>query len=54
MLPCFGFEPASKYGILSQWEGVPNEAFMVVVFDRNTMKGINGVAYYRDEFNEAV
>ncbi len=29
--PMFGFESASKYHLTCQWEGVPDEAFMIVV-----------------------
>ena len=52
--PRFGFEPASKYGLKCQWEGVPDEAFMVLVFDEQALKGISGVARYRDEFDDAM
>jgi len=52
--PRFGFEPASKYGIKSQWEGIPDEAFMILALDESTMQGISGVARYRDEFDEAM
>ena len=52
--PRFGFEPASKYGLTSQWEGVPDEAFMILVFDQEAMKTVHGTARYRDEFNEAM
>jgi putative acetyltransferase len=50
--PRFGFEPASKYGLVSQWEGMPDAAFMVVVLDAHAVAGVSGVARYRDEFNE--
>jgi len=52
--PRFGFEPASKYRLKCQWEGVPDEAFMVLIFDKDAMQGVSGVARYRDEFNEAM
>ena len=52
--PRFGFETASKYGISSQWEGVPDEAFMVLFFDRSLAGRVSGVIRYRHEFNEAV
>jgi putative acetyltransferase len=52
--PRFGFERASKYGIRCQWDGVPDEAFMVKVLDTNEMANVDGTAYYRNEFNEAV
>ena len=50
--PRFGFEPASKHGLVSQWEGMPDAAFMVMVLDAHAMAGASGVAKYRDEFNE--
>jgi putative acetyltransferase len=36
---------------VSQWEGIPDAAFMVVVMDAKAMAGVSGVARYRDEFN---
>ena len=50
--PRFGFEPASKFGLVSQWEGVPDAAFMATVLDRHAMAGASGVAKYRSEFND--
>jgi putative acetyltransferase len=52
--PRFGFEPASRHGLASQWEGVPDEAFMVLVLDAQAMAGVSGTAKYREEFNDAV
>ncbi|MDO8736026.1 MAG: N-acetyltransferase [Thermoleophilia bacterium] len=52
--PHFGFEPACFHGITCQWEGVPDEAFMVMILDRGMMEGVSGVACYLDEFDEAV
>ncbi len=52
--PRFGFEQASKYGLKSQWEGVPDEAFMAMILDKTVMAGVSGVASYRDEFDEAM
>lgn len=52
--PRFGFERASAHGLVSQWEGVPDEAFMVLVLDRGAMRGVSGVARYRDEFDAAM
>jgi putative acetyltransferase len=49
--PRFGFKPASSHGLASQWEGMPEAAFMVMVLDRDAMAGVSGVAKYRDEFN---
>lgn len=50
--PRFGFEPASKHGLLSQWEGIPDVAFMVLILDPDTMEGVCGVAKYGDALNE--
>ncbi len=49
----FGFEPASWYGIRSEWE-VPNEAFMILILNKRTMNGISGVARYREEWFGAI
>ena len=51
--PRFGFEPASHRRIRSQWEGVPDEAFMILILNENAMSGVHGVARYRGEFDEA-
>ena len=50
--PRFGFERASRHGLESQWNGMPDDAFMVLVLDPPAMTGVSGVARYRDEFNE--
>ena len=52
--PRFGFQRASKYGLKSQWEGIPDEAFMVMIFNDSAMKGVSGVVRYRKEFDEAM
>lgn len=52
--PRFGFEPASRYGVRSQWEGVPDEAFMILVVDERVMAGVSGIARYRGEFDDAM
>ena len=52
--PKFGFKPASKYGLTCQWEGVPDEAFMILILDEDRMSGVAGVVRYRDEFNQAM
>ena len=52
--PRFGFERASTHGLQSQWHGVPDEAFMVVVFDDSRLPAGGGVARYRDEFDAAM
>lgn len=50
--PRFGFEPASRRGLASQWAGIPDEAFMVLVLDETAMAGASGVARYRPEFDD--
>lgn len=50
--PRFGFEPASNHGLVSQWDDMPDPAFMVLILDAPAMAGASGVARYRDEFNE--
>jgi putative acetyltransferase len=49
--PRFGFERASRHKLRCQWEEVPDEAFMVLVFDSDAMRGATGVARYADEFD---
>ncbi|MHC4538972.1 MAG: GNAT family N-acetyltransferase [Planctomycetota bacterium] len=51
--PRFGFEPASKFGIRSEWE-VPDEPFMILMLDEKVMSGVSGVARYRQEWAEAL
>ena len=48
--PRFGFEPASRHSITCQWDGVPDDVFMLLVLDRARLAGFSGVARYRDEF----
>ena len=52
--PRFGFERASAWGLTCEYEGVPDEAFMIVVFDPGAMRGCSGVARYRPEFAAAM
>ena len=52
--PRFGFEAAGKHRLRCQWPGVPDGAFMVMVFDRDRLPRSGGVAQYRPEFDEAV
>ena len=50
--PRFGFQRASKYGLKSQWEGIPDEAFMVMILHNSVMMGVSGIVRYRNEFND--
>ncbi|MFA4947539.1 MAG: hypothetical protein WC674_03400 [Candidatus Krumholzibacteriia bacterium] len=52
--PRFGFVPASRYEITSEYEGVPDEAFIILVLDESALAGVAGTAKYRPEFAEAV
>jgi len=52
--PRFGFERASLCGIRSQWEGVPDDAFMIRILDQEAMVGASGMARYLREFDEAI
>lgn len=52
--PRFGFVPASIHGLQCQWDGVPDEAFMVLILDESAMKNVSGVARYRSEFDAAM
>lgn len=49
----FGFEPASRRLIRSEWK-VSDEAFMILVLNESEMQGVSGVAKYRPEFAETV
>ena len=51
--PRFGFERASRRGIVSEWE-LPDEVFMVLALDEARMANISGLAKYRDEFSTVV
>jgi putative acetyltransferase len=52
--PRFGFVPASRRGLSCQWDGIPDEAFLVLILDKTGMAGVSGVAKYRDEFDKAM
>ena len=48
--PRFGFTPAVSRRITCEWK-VPDDVFMVLVFDEVAMRGASGLARYRDEFS---
>jgi putative acetyltransferase len=52
--PRFGFSPASCYGLAPQWDGIPDEAFMVLILDATVEAELAGIARYRDEFDQAI
>jgi putative acetyltransferase len=52
--PRFGFERASLCSIRSQWEGVPDEASMIRILDKEAMIGASEMARYPREFDYAI
>ena len=52
--PRFGFEPASRYNLRSQWGAVPDNAFMIKVFNASSLPDNGGIVSYRDEFDDAM
>ena len=46
----FGFMPAGAHGITSPWD-VPDEVFMILISDPAKMRGVRGLAQYREEFS---
>lgn len=52
--PRFGFVPASQRGLTCHWQGVPDDAFMVLILDESNMAGVSGIVRYRDEFDRSM
>jgi putative acetyltransferase len=52
--PRFGFERASAHGLVSPWDGVPDEAWMACILDAGAMAGASGVVRVREEWGAAV
>jgi putative acetyltransferase len=52
--PRFGFEKASVHGLMSQWKGVPDAAFMVVVLDNEKMADVSGRVRFHEAFDAAL
>lgn len=48
--PRFGFVPAVRYGIRSEWD-MPEDAFLVQMLDPAKASSIQGTAKYRPEFS---
>ena len=48
--PRFGFTPAGARGITCEWE-LPAEVFMMLILDDEKVRGVSGLAKYRDEFS---
>jgi putative acetyltransferase len=49
--PRFGFVPASRYGIISEYE-VPDAAFMILALQEGELSGRGGLARYQPEFHD--
>jgi putative acetyltransferase len=49
--PRFGFVPASRYGLRSEYE-VPDEAFMALAWRAGVLEDRGGVVRYQPEFDE--
>jgi putative acetyltransferase len=47
--PRFGFQPASCFGIESEYE-VPDEVFMVMELEADALNGVNGRVSYHEAF----
>ncbi len=50
--PRFGFTPASRYGIKSEYD-VRDEVFMIMELREGALAGRSGTVKYQPEFNEA-
>lgn len=49
--PRFGFAPASRYGIKSEYD-VRDEVFMIIELREGALLGRSGIVKYQPEFNE--
>jgi putative acetyltransferase len=52
--PRFGFEPASRTQIRPQWDGIPDDAFLIRFLPGSVAPAGGGTAYYLPEFDQAV
>lgn len=46
--PRFGFEPGVRHRLQCQWDGIPDDSFMVRILDSTVMASASGTARYRD------
>ena len=51
--PRFGFVRASGLGLRSQWDAVPDEAWLALVFDPAALPAAGGLVRFRSEFAAA-
>ncbi len=52
--PRFGFERASNYGLVCEYSEAPDDAFMIMVLDRQNMQGVKGTVRFPPEFAAGV
>jgi len=52
--PRFGFSPASRHGLKCQWDGVPDDAFMVKFLKPDYDGVVSRTVQYMKEFNEGL
>ena len=52
--PRFGFTPAAGDGVTCQWDGVPDDAFLILWLDDSRRGTVRGVGRYREEFDAAM
>ena len=53
--PRFGFVPAGRYSLQCEFDGVPDNAFMVLVINDDTnLDTLRGVVHYRTEFSQCM
>lgn len=50
----FGFTPAASRGLNCPWDGVPTEAFMVLILDESVMSKTRGTVLYLPEFSSSL
>jgi len=48
--PRFGFRPARPLGITCEWD-VPDDVFLVLMLEPESMRGVSGMVKYRNEFS---
>ncbi len=51
--PRLGFVPANRHGLKCQWEGVPDDVFMVRFLEADMAGAVRGVVRYQKEFETA-
>jgi putative acetyltransferase len=52
--PRFGFQPASKWGLMTPYDWVPDEAFMAIELIQNSLEGKAGMVEFPLEYDNAM